>query len=109
MPMEIDHLIPAARGGATVEDNLWLACSFCNKSKGQRVFATDPVTDEAVRLFDPRRQRWSDHFAWTADGAQVVGLTAIGRATVRALNLNRPTLRAARRVWAGAGWHPPKE
>lgn len=24
-PMEIDHLIPELRGGATVEENLWLA------------------------------------------------------------------------------------
>ncbi len=109
MPMEIEHIIPTARGGETVEDNLWLACSFCNKSKSQRVAAADPVTGQVVSLFDPRRQSWPDHFARTADGSQVIGLTAVGRATGRALNLNRPTLRAARHVWTAAGWHPPTE
>ncbi len=27
-PMEIEHIIPEALGGATEEDNLWLACSL---------------------------------------------------------------------------------
>jgi len=109
MPTEIDHIIPTAHGGATAENNLWLACSFFNKNKGRLVAAVDPVTGETVRLFDPRRQSWPDHFAWTADSRQIVGLTAVGRATVRTLSLNRPSLRAARRVWAAAGWHPPRE
>ena len=39
-------------------------------------------------LFNPRTQRWHDHFKWSADGTQVVGLTPCGRATVVALQLN---------------------
>ncbi len=34
--LEIDHLIPEARGGATSAGNLQLACQRCNRSKGQR-------------------------------------------------------------------------
>src|SRR5208337_1093608 len=42
--MELDHLIPEALGGLTEEDNLWLACSLCNDSKGCRIAAEDPST-----------------------------------------------------------------
>ena len=62
-PMEIDHIIPQSLGGLTEEENLWLACSLCNDHKGDRIAALDPVTDEIVRLFDPRRQNWNEHFA----------------------------------------------
>lgn len=27
-PMEIEHIVPEAMGGATEENNLWLACSL---------------------------------------------------------------------------------
>lgn len=106
-PMEIDHIIPYARGGSTTEDNLWLACSPCNERKGTRIGAIDPTSGEIVRLFDPRRQAWSEHFAWSPAGDIVIGLTATGRVTVRALHLNRATLVVARRAWVAAGWHPP--
>jgi len=106
-PMEIDHLIPESLGGVTEEENLWLACSLCNDHKSNRIAATDPETGEMVRLFDPRRQIWNDHFRWSEDGDQVIGLTATGRATVAALHLNRTTLVMARRLWIIAGWHPP--
>ena len=108
-PMEIDHIIPRALGGPTEEDNLWLACSLCNDHKGDQIAATDPLTGELVRLFDPRHQAWDAHFAWTAEGDQIVGLTPIGRATVVALRLNRPSLVVARQAWVSVGWHPPAD
>jgi HNH endonuclease len=107
-PMEIDHLIPQSLGGLTEEDNLWLACSLCNDHKGDRIAALDLLTDEIVRLFDPRHQVWQEHFAWTADGHRINGLTPIGRASVVALSLNRPSLVKARQAWVAVGWHPPK-
>ncbi len=106
-PMEIDHLIPQSLGGLTEEANLWLACSLCNDHKGDRIAALDPLTDEIVRLFDPRHQVWQEHFAWTADGSRINGQTPIGRATVVALSLNRPSLVKARQAWVAVGWHPP--
>lgn len=106
-PMEIDHLIPESLGGATEEANLWLACSLCNDYKGDRIAALDPATGEIVRLFDPRRQRWNEHFGWQDGGALIIGLTSSGRATVIALHLNRPVLVHSRRAWARVGWHPP--
>ena len=108
-PMEIEHIIPTALGGQTEEGNLWLACSLCNEYKGVRVVAPDPLTDELVPLFNPRQQSWSEHFAWSQDFEQIVGRTAIGRATVVALRLNRPLLVRSRRIWVVAGLHPPSD
>jgi hypothetical protein len=107
-PMQLDHIVPESLGGPTEEDNLWLACGLCNLCKGDRVVAVDPETGEVVRLFNPRAQTWAEHFAWSAAGDRIVGLTSAGRATVVALQLNRSSLVVARRAWVSAGWHPPK-
>jgi 5-methylcytosine-specific restriction endonuclease McrA len=66
-PMKIDHLIPEALGGLTEEANLWLACSLCNDHKGDRIAAQDSESGELVRLYNPRQQQWSEHFAWTPE------------------------------------------
>jgi hypothetical protein len=62
-----------------------------------------------VRLFDPRREAWEDHFVWSPGADRILGLTPVGRATVLALNLNRPSLVRARRAWVAVGWHPPQD
>ena len=108
-PMELDHIIPESLGGPTVRENLWLACSMCNDSKGNRIAAPDPLTDAVVRLFDPRRQVWNEHFGWSPEGDMVLGKTTTGRATVVALRLNRAELVEARRAWVTVGWHPPRD
>ena len=108
MLMEIDHLVPEARGGVTVEENLWPACSACNTYKGDRTSAVDPLTGESVALYHLRRQQWQEHFAWTRAGDVIVGQTPVGRATVTSLKLNRPLLVRARRLWVRIGVHPPR-
>jgi hypothetical protein len=107
--MEIDHIVPEARGGPTVEANLWLVCVTCNKHKRDQTVVPDPATGSVVALFDPRRQEWSEHFAWVDAGIRIEGRTAIGRATVAALQFNRPRLVRARSLWIAAGWHPPAD
>jgi len=107
MPMEIEHIIPLAAGGSSDVSNLWLACPLCNGYKSTQTHAYDPITDTPVTLFHPRQQQWGDHFSWSADGTEIVGQTAIGRATVIALKLNNEHLTRARRRWVLAGWHPP--
>lgn len=107
--MVIDHLIPRARGGQTARENLWLACRRCNEFKGTQTDAVDLPTGLTVPIFNPRTQSWSVHFAWSRDGTEIIGLTAIGRATVVALRLNNPEIVAARALWVQVGWHPPKE
>ena len=108
-PMEFDHLVPRSLGGPTTEANLWLACSLCNDLKSNRLLLIDPATGASVRVFNPRQQEWVSHFAWSEGATRIDGTTAIGRATVAVLQLNRPSLVLARRLWVAAGWHPPQD
>lgn len=108
-PMQVDHIVPEALGGKTEEDNLWLACSLCNQHKNDQIAARDPLTGALELLFDPRHQVWPEHFAWTAEGDRMVGLTPTGRATIIALQVNRPSLVRARQAWVAVGWHPPND
>lgn len=105
--LTVEHIIPDSLGGTSDRSNLCLSCRSCNETKGIRVSTVDPETGEEVRLFHPRTDRWSEHFAWSDDGVHVVGRTAIGRATIEALRMNRPLAVQARRLWVQAGWHPP--
>jgi hypothetical protein len=36
----------------------------------------------------------------------ILGLTAVGRATILALNMNNTVIEDARRRWVSVGWHP---
>jgi hypothetical protein len=105
--LHVEHLIPRTRGGRSERANLWLSCAWCNSYKGTQTEAIDPDTARRVALFNPRTQRWSEHFAWSDDGVRILGLTPVGRATVEALRLNNPYIVPARRLWVLAGWHPP--
>lgn len=106
---EIDHIVPRAAGGETSFDNLCVSCQSCNRHKAARVAAFDARTGAAVPLFHPNKQSWPMHFQWSDDGTEIVGLTATGRATVQALNLNRPKLVQTRHYWVASGLHPPKD
>lgn len=107
--LQIDHIIPLAAGGQTIESNLWLACGLCNRNKRVQTHALDPITNEIVPLFNPRLQVWWDHFAWSEDGSHVIGQTPCGRATVVALKLNNDYIVPARKNWVRVGWHPPQK
>ena len=84
----IDHVIARQHGGLTVRSNLAFCCAYCNANKGPNIASIDPRTRRLVRLFHPRMDRWSDHFAWR--GARLKGLTGCGRATVALLRINDP-------------------
>jgi hypothetical protein len=86
--MEVEHIVPESCGGSTTEDNLCLACSLCNRHKSSRTTAEDPASGQSVALFNPQLQLWSEHFSWVDSGSRIAGLTATGRATVQALELN---------------------
>lgn len=103
----VEHIMPRAKGGQTKLDNLALACQGWNNHKYTHTEAIDPVTGESVPLFHPRQQHWGDHFAWTEDFSQVVGLTPTGRATTEALRLNRAGVVNLRRALHLVGKHPP--
>ena len=105
--MEIDHIVPESAGGATVEENLALACVSCNAHKSNFQRAEDPDSGEQVRLYNPRTDIWAEHFVWQLEGTLISGVTAIGRATVDRLRMNRSAVVSARSHWVQAGWHPP--
>ncbi len=107
--LEIEHIIPKSNGGTDKEDNLWLSCSLCNRYKASQIQAFDQKTESLVELFNPRHQKWSEHFEWSNDNTKIVGLTATGRATTEALKLNNEIAVEVRRNWVLAGWHPPQD
>lgn len=107
--LEIEHIIPRARGGSDDESNLWFSCSLCNRHKGSQITGIDPLSGTLVALFNPRNQRWWEHFQWSPDGTRIIGVTPVGRATVAALRLNNELAVEVRRNWVLAGWHPPRD
>jgi HNH endonuclease len=107
--LEIDHIIPKAKSGTDNEENLWLACRLCNGYKGTQTHGLDQVTDSKVKLFNPRQQKWLHHFTWNENGTHIIGLTACGRVTVLALQLNNIYAVTVRQAWVSAGWHPPED
>jgi len=107
MPMEIDHLYPQSLGGSSQAENLWLACPQCNRNKGVHIDGPDPMSGRRVPLFNPRIQRWRDHFVWQQNGLYIAGISPSGRATVALLRMNNEWLLHGRRVWILAGVHPP--
>ena len=91
----MEHVIAKQHGGTDAPENLCLACDRCNAYKGPNLAAIDPDSGAVVTLFHPRRDQWHEHFALR--GAEVVGLSPSGRATVRLLHMNdnwRLSLRA---------------
>ena len=101
----LDHVVPVVSGGLTVFDNLALACIHCSLRKGARVTAIDPKSGRSVRLFHPRQQQWNHHFRWS--GNELVGITAIGRATIETLALNSAEHQIIRSFESLLGRHPP--
>jgi hypothetical protein len=104
IPFEIDHILAQKHGGPTRQENLALSCFYCNSHKGPNIAGVDPASDRIVRLFHPRRDRWSRHFEW--DGATLRGKTAIGRATIAVLSINNPDAITVREALMEEGVFP---
>ena len=86
LPLHVEHVVPRKHGGSDSIDNLALACADCNLRKGPNLTGIDPDTTAVTRLFNPRLDSWKNHFRWT--GVDLVGLTAVGRTTIRVSALN---------------------
>src|SRR5438045_3175098 len=94
-PHEPDHIIALQHQGKTFADNLALALVKCNRLKGPNLASIDSVTGAIVRLFNPRTDRWTDHFR--SEGSNIVPLTPIGRSTAALLRFADPERIEARR------------
>jgi 5-methylcytosine-specific restriction endonuclease McrA len=102
----IDHVIARKHGGKTWAGNLALVCMRCNLYKGPNIASIDPKSHLLVPLFNPRHDRWTEHFRWR--GPRLLGLTPVGRATVRVLAINHPTDIELRRMLIADGSFPPR-
>ena len=80
---------PARRGPHHLDNFAW-CCPFCNTAKGHQVSRRSGR--RLYRLFDPRHDRWPEHFAFVHGYLFIVGLAGIGRATEEALRFNDPRL-----------------
>lgn len=103
---EVEHVIPVAQGGEDDYANLSLACRSCNLHKGIDVSGMDPISGEAVRLFHPRVDRWSEHFQVDQVTGAITGISPIGKATVNRLNMNSASQLLARHQWIRLGVFP---
>ncbi len=105
----VEHITPLSRSGSNELENLALACSGCNGYKLDKVEAPDPSDGTMVSLYHPRHDQWYDHFSWSEDFTRIIGLTAIGRATVGQLQMNRPGLVNIRAALYLIRKHPPTD
>jgi len=84
-PHEVDHVVSRKHGGQTTANNLAYACMICNRYKGSNI-ASLTGSGDLIRLFNPRQDRWIDHFR--LNGPVVEPLDEIGEVTARVLRLN---------------------
>lgn len=104
---QVEHIISRKHGGMTAEENLAFSCVFCNLHKGTDIASMIPGKDVLVRLFDPRKDRWSGHFE--LDGLIIRSLTDIGEATVRILKMNHTDRIIERQTLSEQGRYPSEE
>lgn len=104
---QVDHIISRKHGGKSVASNLALACFPCNVAKGSDLGSYAGSPRRLVPYFNPRKDRWSDHFA--LQGARIVPLTETGDVTVRLLGLNKRSRLLERRSLLASGLWPSIE
>ena len=100
---QVDHIIAEKHGGQAIGDNLALSCSFCNQSKGSDVGSIDAETGEYLRLYHPRRDRWSEHLKLDEETSEIIGESPIAKVTIRLLQMNRHTSLIERQILNQAG------
>jgi hypothetical protein len=84
----VDHIIAEKHGGLTELDNLAFACAVCNRAKGTDIASLVPGTRSLVRLFNPRTDRWDEHFRISVDTLLIEPLTEVGVVTAQLLGFN---------------------
>lgn len=100
----VDHIISEKHGGPTEAHNLALACTFCNRYKGSDIGSIIWTTNTFVRFFNPRTDRWANHFA--LDDVVIKPLTDIGEVTARILEFNNCDRLLERQTLQAVGRYP---
>ena len=105
---ECEHIQPSSLDGTSDINNLAWACGGCNRIKSNRTSVKDIKSGRMVALYNPRQDVWEDHFKWSHNWLELIGLTPCGRATIEWLQLNRPGVKNMRSVLILVGKHPPR-
>jgi hypothetical protein len=105
-PFEVEHVVPSSRGGSDHESNLALTCRSCNIHKSAALSGWDDGSQTETTLFNPRLDRWREHFELDLDRGEIRGLTATGRVTVAQLRMNEPVQLMARLLWIQLRLYP---
>lgn len=104
---QVDHIISLKHGGPTEPNNLAYACAFCNRRKGSDIASVVPETGGLIRFFNPRVDKWSDHFR--LNGSRIETVTEIGEATARILGFNSNDRILEREALMKTGIYPTPE
>jgi hypothetical protein len=83
---QVDHIVSEKHSGAAELDNLAFACTICNRLKGTDLGSLDPLTGQLIRFFNPRADRWADHFELR--DVSIHPKTEVGEVTARILGFN---------------------
>jgi hypothetical protein len=101
---QVDHIISEKHGDSTIAENLAYACVYCNRAKGSDIGSLHWESGEFVRFFNPRADRWAEHFKLVE--SQITPLTKIGEVTARILQFNSPERILERRQLHAIGRYP---
>ena len=103
---QVDHVIAEKHGGLTIAENLCLACVYCNRGKGSDLGSTLTPTGELqlTRFFNPRADRWGQHFALV--GIEIAPRTPIGAVTAKILGFNHHLRMQERELLQHIGHYP---
>ncbi len=104
---QVDHVISRRHGGGSEGDNLAWACGLCNNNKGTDLGTRVGKPSRLVRLFHPRKDRWTVCFR--LEGVRIESSNSIGAATEKLLKLNEENRLHERDVLAQSGRFPTIE
>ena len=102
---QVEHVIAEKHGGATTADNLAYACVFCNRHKGSDISSLSEA-GQLTRLYNPRTDRWADHFRIDQDGITLHPVTELGAVTAKLLNFNHADRLVERDALVAAARYP---
>jgi hypothetical protein len=102
----VDHVVSEKHGGATGSGNLAYACTCCNRAKGSDV-GSIAASGAFTRFFNPRADRWRDHFELR--GVIIEPQTPIGEVTAKVLGFNELERVMERRLLQRLGRYPAPE
>jgi 5-methylcytosine-specific restriction endonuclease McrA len=102
----LEHVFPESLGGTDDIGNLALACPTCNYYKSNHLLGKDEEGSPGRPLFNPRKDRWDEHFEFNRATLQLKGKTVQGSGTVKRLRMNDHMQIEARALWVELDLYP---